>query len=98
MPRAPPRYPGVSRKLVGPPRARWAVVSVRPSPLQQLERHHESTRLPYGLVDHALACGWAQQRGLVSDEDWGKAGTAAAGRPGLQRFVAAVSRAHVGSV
>jgi DNA invertase Pin-like site-specific DNA recombinase len=95
---APPRYTGVSSKIVGQHRDRWAVVYVRPSTLQQLERHHESTRLQYGLVDHALALGWAQQRVLVIDEDLGKAGPTAAGRPGVQRLVAEVSLAPVGLV
>jgi len=32
----------------------------------------ESTRLQYGLVDRALALGWAKARVLVIDEDLGK--------------------------
>ena len=57
MPLTPPRYPGVSSKIVGQHRDRLAVVYVRQSTLQQLARPHESTRLQYGLVDHALALG-----------------------------------------
>jgi DNA invertase Pin-like site-specific DNA recombinase len=98
MPIAPPRYPGVSSKILGQHRDRLAVVYVRQSTLQQLERHQESTRLQYGLVDHALALGWAQQRVLVIDEDLGKSGTTAEGRPGFQRLVAEVSLDHVGVV
>jgi DNA invertase Pin-like site-specific DNA recombinase len=98
MPIALPRYPGVSSKIVGQHRDRLAVVYVRQSTLQQLERHQESTRLQYGLVDHALALGWAQQRVLVIDEDLGKSGTTAAGPPGFQRLVAEVSLDHVGIV
>ena len=86
MPIAPPRYPSVSSKILGHHRDRLAVVYVRQSTLQQLERHQESTRLQYGLVDHALALGWAQQRVLVIDEDLGKSGTTAEGRPGFQRL------------
>jgi hypothetical protein len=33
---------------------RLAIVYIRQSTLQQVERHHESTRLQYGLVDRAL--------------------------------------------
>jgi len=95
---APTRYAGVSSKILGPHRDRLAVVYVRQSTLQQLERHQESTRLQYGLVDHALALGWAQQRVLVIDEDLGKSGTTAEGRPGFQRLVAEVSLEHVGIV
>jgi DNA invertase Pin-like site-specific DNA recombinase len=98
MPIAPLRYPGVSSKILGQHRDRLAVVYVRQSTLQQLERHQESTRLQYGLVDHALALGWAQQRVLVIDEDLGKSGATAEGRPGFQRLVAEVSLDHVGIV
>jgi DNA invertase Pin-like site-specific DNA recombinase len=61
-------------------------------------RHRESTRLQYGLVERALAFGWAGPQVLVIDEDLGKSGTTAAGRPGFQRLVAEVSLAHVGIV
>src|SRR5262245_41455879 len=98
MPIASPRYPGVSIKIVGQHRDRLAIVYVRQSTLQQLERHQESTRLQYGLVDHALALGWAQQRVLVIDADLGRSGTTAEGRPGFQRLVAEVSLEHVGIV
>jgi DNA invertase Pin-like site-specific DNA recombinase len=88
----------VSSKILGHHRDRLAVVYVRPSTLQQLERHQESTRLQYGLVAPALALGWAQQRVLVIDEDLGKSGTTAEGRPGFQRLVAEGSLEHVGIV
>jgi hypothetical protein len=39
---------------------RLAVVYVRQSTPQQMLRHQESTRLQYGLVEHALALGWAK--------------------------------------
>jgi hypothetical protein len=48
---------------------RLAAVSVRQSTPQQLIRHQESTRLPYGLVERALARGWAQPQVLGMDED-----------------------------
>jgi DNA invertase Pin-like site-specific DNA recombinase len=73
-------------------------VYVRQSTPQQLVRHQESTRLQYGLVERALAFGWAQQRVLVIDEDLGKSADQAHGRPGFQRLVAEVSLAHVGMV
>src|SRR5262244_3328348 len=61
-------------------------------------RHQESTRLQYGLVERALAFGWAPSQVLVIDEDLGKSGATAAGRPGFQRLVAEVTLAHVGIV
>jgi DNA invertase Pin-like site-specific DNA recombinase len=54
--------------------------------------------LQYGLVEYALALGWAQQRVLVIDEDLGKSGVTAEGRPGFQRLVTEVSLDHVGIV
>jgi DNA invertase Pin-like site-specific DNA recombinase len=89
---------GVSTKIQGQHRDRLAVVYVRQSTPQQLLRHQESTRLQYGLVERALAFGWAQQRVLVIDEDLGKSADQAHGRPGFQRLVAEVSLAHVGIV
>jgi hypothetical protein len=46
-----------------------AAVYVRQSTPQQMIRHQESTRLPYGLVERALALGWAKPQVLVIDED-----------------------------
>ena len=42
-------------------RERLAVIYVRQSTLQQVERHQESTRLQYGLVERALQLGWAKE-------------------------------------
>src|SRR4030095_9205632 len=51
-----------------------------------------------GVVEVALALGWAPPRVLVIDEDLGKSADQADGRPGFQRLVAEVSLAHVGIV
>jgi hypothetical protein len=53
---------------------RLAVVYVRQSTPQQMTRHPESSRLQYGLVDHALMLGWARSDVLVIDEDLGQIG------------------------
>jgi DNA invertase Pin-like site-specific DNA recombinase len=90
--------PWEDRKIQGQHRDRFAVVYVRQSTLQQMVRHQESTRLQYGLVERALAFGWARSQVLVIDEDLGKSGATAEGRPGFQRLVAEVSLAHVGIV
>jgi len=79
-------------------RDRLAIVYVRQSTLQQLERHQESTRLQYALVERALELGWARQRIVVIDNDLGKSGSSAEGRPGFQRLVAEVGLDHVGLV
>lgn len=89
---------GENGKIQGYHRDRLAVVYVRQSTLQQVERHQESTRLQYGLVDRAQALGWASARVLVIDDDLGQSGSSAEGRPGFQRLVAEVSLNHVGLV
>lgn len=87
-----------SGKIQGYHRDRLAVVYVRQSTMQQVERHQESTRLQYGLVERAQSLGWAPARVLVIDEDLGQSGRSAEGRPGFQRLVAEVSLNHVGLV
>jgi hypothetical protein len=72
--------PWEGRKIQGPHRDRFAAVYVRQSTLQQMVRHQESTRLQYGLVERALAFGWARSQVLVIDEDLGKSGATAGGR------------------
>ena len=73
-----------SGKIQGYHRDRLAVVYVRQSTMQQVERHQESTRLQYGLVERAQSLGWAPARVLVIDEDLGQSGRSAEGRPGFQ--------------
>jgi DNA invertase Pin-like site-specific DNA recombinase len=77
---------------------RWAVVYVRQSTLQQIERHQESTRLQYGLVERAVQLGWARERILTIDDDLGRSAASAEGRPGFQRLVADVGLGRVGLV
>jgi len=77
---------------------RLAIVYVRQSTMQQVERHQESTRLQYGLVSRAKYLGWSSSRVIVIDEDLGQSGTTTDGRPGFQRLVAEVGLDHVGIV
>ncbi len=77
---------------------RLAVVYVRQSTMQQVLDHQESTRLPYGLVQRAVALGWSEARVVVIDEDVGQSGATAEGRQGFQRLVAEVGLDHVGFV
>jgi DNA invertase Pin-like site-specific DNA recombinase len=74
------------------------MVYVRQSTLQQLERHQESTRLQYGLVERAWALGWERNQIDVIDEDLGKSGTSVEGREGFQRLLSEVALDHVGIV
>ena len=79
-------------------RERWAVIYVRQSTLQQVERHQESTRLQYGLVERALQLGWIKEQILVIDEDLGRSGANAEGRTGFQRLITEVSLDRVGII
>jgi DNA invertase Pin-like site-specific DNA recombinase len=77
---------------------RLAVVYVRQSTVQQVADHTESTRLQYGLADRAVGLGWPAGRVLVIDDDLGRSGTSATGRPGFGRLVSEVSLDHVGII
>ena len=77
---------------------RIAIVYIRQSTLQQVERHSESTKLQYALVGKAHGMGWPKERVMVIDDDLGKSGANAEGRPGFQRLVAEVSLDHVGII
>jgi len=77
---------------------RLAIIYIRQSTLQQVERHAESTKLQYALVDKAYSLGWSAERVLVIDEDLGRSGANAEGRPGFQRLVAEVGLDRVGIV
>jgi DNA invertase Pin-like site-specific DNA recombinase len=79
-------------------RDRVALVYVRQSTPQQVHDHQESTRLQYGLTGRAQDLGWAAARVVVIDDDLGKSGVSADGRPGFQRLVTEVSLDHVGII
>ena len=79
-------------------RDRLAVVYVRQSTAQQVHDHQESTRLQYGLVERAVALGWARPRVLVIDDDLGHSASGVDARPGFQRLVSEVGLDHVGIV
>jgi DNA invertase Pin-like site-specific DNA recombinase len=77
---------------------RTAMVYIRQSTPQQVERHQESTRLQYALVERARQFGWEAGAIVVVDDDLGRSGTSTEGRPGFQRLVAEVGLGHVGMV
>ena len=85
-------------KIHGYHHDRLAIVYIRQSTLQQVERHGESTKLQYALVDKACSLGWPSERVLVIDDDLGRSGSNAEGRPGFQRLVAEVGLDRVGLV
>src|SRR5215472_11269000 len=77
-------------------RDRLAIVYIRQSTPQQVERHQESTRLQYALVERAFQFGWAREAIVVVDDDLGRSGASVEGRLGFQRLVAEVGLGHVG--
>jgi DNA invertase Pin-like site-specific DNA recombinase len=87
-----------SGKIVRRHQERLAIIYVRQSTVQQIERHQESTRLQYALVDRALQYGWARETIVVIDDDLGRSGATVEGRLGFQRLVAEVGLGHVGLV
>lgn len=87
-----------SEKVLAHHLERLAVVYVRQSTLQQVQKNKESTRLQYNLVHRAKALGWPASQILVIDEDLGKSAATAEGRSGFQRLVAEVSLDHVGLI
>ena len=77
---------------------REAYLYIRQSTLRQVMENTESTERQYALRHRALGLGWPRAQVLVIDDDQGKSGTTAAGRPGFQRLVAEVGLNHVGLV
>ncbi len=69
LPPASDPWQGDSDKLTSRHLERLAVVYIRQSTMQQVLHHQESTRLPYGLVQRAIAWGWSEARVLVIDDD-----------------------------
>jgi DNA invertase Pin-like site-specific DNA recombinase len=89
---------GMPEKIRREHRDRLAIVYIRQSTLQQVERHQESTRLQYALAERAYGLGWARKMIIVIDDDLGRSGTTIEGRLGFQRLVAEVGLGHVGLV
>ena len=85
-------------KIYSRHRERLAIVYIRQSTPQQVERHQELTRLQYALVERACQFGWDRDAIVVIDDDLGHTGSTVEGRLGFQRLVAEVSLGRVGLV
>lgn len=85
-------------KIAAGHRDRLALVYVRQSTRRQVLENTESTRLQYGLVDRAVALGWARSRIEVIDDDLGLSAAVADSRPGFARLVTQVTMGRVGIV
>jgi len=95
---APGRAGFAPEKITRQHRERLAIVYIRQSTPQQVERNQESTRLQYALADRAFQFGWARETILTIDDDLGRSGATIEGRLGFQRLVAEVGLGHVGLV
>ena len=89
---------GMPEKIRREHRDRLAIVYIRQSTMQQVERHQESTRLQYALTERAYSLGWAREMIVIIDDDLGRSGATIEGRAGFQRLVAEVGLGHVGLV
>lgn len=88
----------VSDKILRSHQERLAIVYIRQSTVQQVERHQESTKLQYALADRAAQFGWMREQIVVIDDDLGRSGASIEGRLGFQRLVAEVGLGNVGLV
>src|SRR6476660_8065264 len=85
-----PRRPGpppvclASAKVRDSHLRRQAIVYIRQSTPQQVLNNRESTDLQYGLEQRATLLGWPASQVEVVDEDQGRSGKSAEGRPGFQ--------------
>ncbi|HEU4905376.1 MAG TPA: recombinase family protein [Solirubrobacterales bacterium] len=79
-------------------RRRRAVVYVRQSTLQQVERNTESAARQYALKERARELGWAEEVIAVVDEDTGRSGASSQKRMGFKELVAEVGLGKVGVV
>jgi DNA invertase Pin-like site-specific DNA recombinase len=97
----PPPRSGADPKVQPRHLTRTALIYVRQSHPSQVQRHPESARRQYALVDRAHALGWPADQITVIDDDQGKsaAGSATAHeRDGFARLVAAVGLGEVGII
>jgi DNA invertase Pin-like site-specific DNA recombinase len=77
---------------------RQAVVYVRQSSLQAVEKHLESQKRQYQLVERAQNLGWPAARCAVIDDDLGISGAQSHNRPGYQRLISMVALREVGII
>lgn len=77
---------------------RWAIVYVRQSHPQQVERHRESAEVQANLQLRARQWGWPADRIRVLDGDQGCSGTSTVGRDDFAYLLGEITLGHVGLV
>jgi DNA invertase Pin-like site-specific DNA recombinase len=89
---------GRPAKIQGYHLDRWAIVYVRQSHPQQVQRHRESAQVQADLQHRAREWGWPAERTRVLDGDQGCSGTSTAGRDDFAWLLAEIALGHVGLV
>lgn len=77
---------------------RLAIIYIRQSTLHQVQYDNESPKLQYALTKTAETLGWLTEQIIVIDDDLGRSGANALGRPGFQRLVSEVGLNRVGII
>src|SRR5690349_4354303 len=77
---------------------RWAIVYVRQSHPQQIQRHPESALVQADLRHRALDWGWPPERIRVLDGDQGCSATPTVGRDDFAWLLSEIALGHVGLV
>jgi DNA invertase Pin-like site-specific DNA recombinase len=90
--------PGRPAKIQTAHLDRWAIVYVRQSHPQQVQRHRESAQVQVQLRERALQWGWPAERIRVLDGDQGCSGATTAGRDDFAWLLAEIALGHVGLV
>ena len=98
MKSADPRCLDLPAKIQGHHLDRWAIVYVRQSHPQQVQRHRESAQVQAKLQERAAAWGWPAERIRVLDGDQGRSGTTTVGRDDFAWLLAEIALGHVGLV
>ncbi|MCP5041930.1 MAG: recombinase family protein [bacterium] len=83
-------------KIAEQHRGRKAILYIRQSSPNQVERNQESRRLQYGMQQRLRSLGWQEVE--VVDDDLGRSGTSSSDRTGFQHMVAEVCLGQVGAV
>src|SRR5213080_1084162 len=85
-------------KIQGHHLERWAIVYVRQSHPQQVQRHPESALVQANLQQLALSLGWPRQRIRVLDGDQGCSATTTVGRDDFAWLLSEIALGHAGLV
>jgi DNA invertase Pin-like site-specific DNA recombinase len=77
---------------------RWAIVYVRQSHPQQVQRHRESAQVQGNLQGRALDWGWPRERIRILNGDQGCSATTTVGRDDFAWLLSEIALGHVGLV